>query len=115
MVAGTIALIVPDVLDVNVPILTGVVKLPLSLLSCAVNIFPLLNCALTVYGTLMLFLGTNGLPLMVPVVMVCDFAPKPILNTVEMMKIKVLISERFEWSEKRKKSLFADVQRISKI
>lgn len=37
---GIVALMVPDVVPVSVPILVGEAKLPLALLSCAVNTFP---------------------------------------------------------------------------
>jgi hypothetical protein len=49
--AGIVALIVPAVVLVSVPILTGEVKLPAAFDNCAVNIFPAFAAALTENGT----------------------------------------------------------------
>jgi hypothetical protein len=49
-----VALMVPAVVLGSVPMLVGLLKLPDALDSCAVKIFPALNAALTVKGTLTL-------------------------------------------------------------
>jgi hypothetical protein len=46
-----VAEIVPDVVPVSVPIDVGEVKLPLLLLNCAVNTFPVVNVPMVVNGT----------------------------------------------------------------
>jgi hypothetical protein len=48
VVNGVEALIVPALVDVSVPIVTGLVKLPAASDSCAVNIFPAVNVPLMV-------------------------------------------------------------------
>jgi hypothetical protein len=102
-----VAAMVPDVRDVRLPMTTGEAgKEPFASLNWARNTLPELKLAETVYGTFIVLPAQNGLPLMVPVVMVCDSTRIQILNTVKMMILKVLISERFEWSKYGREVLF---------
>lgn len=82
--AGMVALMVPAVVCVIVPMLVGDAKLPLAAESCAVNILPLLNVPLMVKGTLTEAVSPlpaqKGEPLMVEVVM--DAAEMGVLETV---------------------------------
>lgn len=48
VVKGMVALIVPALVEVSVPIATGLAKLPVASESCAVNIFPDVNVPLMV-------------------------------------------------------------------
>ena len=68
--AGIVAEIVPEAVLVSVPILTGVVKLPVAPDNCAVKIFPALNVPVAVKGTLTEAPAQNGLPEIVPVAIV---------------------------------------------
>ena len=106
---------VPDVLEVRLPMTTGDAgKLPAASLNWALKTLPELKLAETVYGTFRVLPAQNGLPLIVPVVMVCDCAPKPIHNAVKTMILKVLITERFEWSIDGRRVLLVEMQKATK-
>jgi hypothetical protein len=66
--AGIVALIVPALWDVSVPILTGVANEPEEFDNCAVKTFPGLKLPETVNGTFTGAPGQNSVGLMVPVV-----------------------------------------------
>ena len=68
---GIVHVIVPAAVPAKVPIVTGAAKLPAALESCAVKVFPAVNAPVIVKGTLTVAQAQNGLPAIVPVVIVC--------------------------------------------
>ncbi len=68
--AGICALMLPEVVELSVPIFTGLAKLPVEEDNCAVKVFPALKIPVTVYGTEIFSPEQNGLPLTVPVLIV---------------------------------------------
>jgi hypothetical protein len=69
VLSGKLAFIVPLLVAVKVPIVTGLAKLPEALLSCAVKTLPLVKVQLVVNGTFTTVPAHNekGLPDIVPV------------------------------------------------
>lgn len=89
-------MIVPDVREVRLPMTTGVVgNVPFASLSWTLKTFPELKLAETVYGTFMVFPAQNGLPLIVPVLIVCDCKRKQAIVAKKRNIRKILIADKF--------------------
>jgi hypothetical protein len=73
VVKGIVALMVPALVEVSVPMATGLAKLPVASESCAVNMFPAVKVPLMVYGTFTAAPAQKGEPvIVVEVVMDCE-------------------------------------------
>ena len=71
VIEGIVQEIVPEVVEVKVPILIGEAKLPVAFDNCAVNIFPEVKVPAIVNGTEITDPAQNGEPVMDPVEIAC--------------------------------------------